>query len=424
MSNYDRLVEVSEDAYQSEDAGLIQYSKTLDSLETKLNNISTSFQQFYMSFFNGPTIKAGLDAINNIIQGFNNIGVISSFGTILTLINSLKNLANIGIGKISIVRQLFQYNPQEVYQLGQQIGVQLGEGVKSGIQSSGAANLFNLGPSTGINGSGFSGGIGFFGKLRSNKKASTITRGVGAALSAGGLLLNNSNPQLGSIVSALGNVAMGVATGNPWGAALAAITSLPGIINSFANRLEIQAKQSAQEAEEANVKRATTKDRYQNIKEGLSDLKELEKYQNGSEEQRKEWIDANNALAETFPELISYYDQEGNAIIDLADKYNILNQARQEAADAATDYAEKQIKASQDAHAVEYTNYIKDLDTLFNASDDRLLQMLKYFKNKTSYLEGWQSLDPDYEQFVKYMGSITDVDSFKKSITQEIFPSK
>ena len=43
MSNYDRLVEVSEDAYESEDAGLIQYSKTLDSLETKLNNISTSF---------------------------------------------------------------------------------------------------------------------------------------------------------------------------------------------------------------------------------------------------------------------------------------------------------------------------------------------------------------------------------------------
>lgn len=416
MSNYDRLVEVSEDAYQSEDAGLIQYSKTLDSLETKLNNISTSFQQFYMSFFNGPTIKAGLDAINNIIQGFNNIGVISSFGTVLTLINSLKNLANIGIGKISIVRQLFQYNPQEVYSLGQQIGVQLGEGVKNGIQSSGAANLFNLGPSTGVNGSGSSGGIGFFGKLRSNKKALVATRGIGAALSTGGLLLNNSNPQLGSIMSAIGNVAMGAASG-PWGAALAAITSLPGVINSFANRLEIQAKQSAQEAEEANVRRATTKDRYQNIKEGLSDLEELEKYQNGSEEQRKEWIDANNALAETFPELISYYDQEGNAIIDLADKYNILNQARQEAADAATDYAEKQIKASQDAHAVEYENYIKDVDTLFNASDDRLLQMLKYFKNKKTYLEGWESLDSDYEQFVDYMDSITDVDSFKKSIT-------
>lgn len=416
MSNYDRLVEVSEDAYQSEDAGLIQYSKTLDSLETKLNNISTSFQQFYMSFFNGPTIKAGLDAINNIIQGFNNIGVISSFGTVLTLINSLKNLANIGIGKISIVRQLFQYNPQEVYSLGQQIGVQLGEGVKSGIQSSGAANLFNLGPSTGLNGSGSSGGIGFFGKLRSNKKALVATRGIGAALSTGGLLLNNSNPQLGSIMSAIGNIAMGAASG-PWGAALAAITSLPGVINSFANRLEIQAKQSAQEAEEANVKRATTKDRYQNIKEGLSDLKKLEKYQNGSEEQRKEWIDANNALAETFPELISYYDQEGNAIIDLADKYNILNQARQEAADAATDYAEKQIKASQDAHAVEYENYIKDVDTLFNTSDDRFLKMLKYFKNKKSYLEGWESLDSDYEQFVDYMDSITDVDSFKKSIT-------
>lgn len=412
MSNYDRLVEVSEDAYQSEDAGLIQYSKTLDSLETKLNNISTSFQQFYMSFFNGPTIKAGLDAINNIIQGFNNIGVISSFGTVLTLINSLKNLANIGIGKISIVRQLFQYNPQEVYSLGQQIGVQLGEGVKNGIQSSGAANLFNLGPSTGVNGSGSSGGIGFFGKLRSNKKALTITRGVGAAFSAGGLLLNNSNPQLGSIVSALGNIAMG-ATSGPWGAALAAITSLPGVINSFANRLEIQAKQSAQEAEEANVKRATTKDRYQNIKEGLSDLKELEKYQNGSEEQRKEWIDANNALAETFPELISYYDQEGNAIIDLADKYDILSKARQEAADAATEYAEKQIKASQDAYNVEYANYIKDVKTLLNTPTSEISLLFDNIKRDSTSIAS--TLDYDY--FEEYVNSITDVNSFIKSIT-------
>lgn len=406
MSNYERLVEVSEDAYQSEDAGLIQYSKTLDSLDTKLNNISTSFQQFYMSIFNGPTIKAGLDAINNIIQGFNNVGVISSFGTILTLINSLKNLANIGIGKISIVRQLFQYNPQEVYSLGQQIGVQLGEGVKNGIQSSGAANLFNLGPSTGV---GFSGSIGFFGKLRSNKKALVATRGVGAALSTGGLLLNNSNPQAGSIMSALGNVAMG-ATAGPWGAALAAIVSLPGIINSFANRLEIQAQQSAQAAEEANVRRATTKDRYQNIKEGISDLKELEKYQNGSIEQRKEWLDANNALAESFPELIGYYDQEGNAIIDLADRYNILNQARQEAADAATDYAGKQVVASQDAYAVDYKNYIEDITSLFNSDISLLLNPL------WGLAELVRGKD-DYIGFVDYMDSINDTDSFMKSIT-------
>jgi hypothetical protein len=36
-------MEVSEAAADSEDAGLLQYSKTLDSLETKLNNIKTSF---------------------------------------------------------------------------------------------------------------------------------------------------------------------------------------------------------------------------------------------------------------------------------------------------------------------------------------------------------------------------------------------
>jgi len=43
VDNWERLEEVSAAAYDSEDAGLLQYAKTLDSLETKLNALSTSF---------------------------------------------------------------------------------------------------------------------------------------------------------------------------------------------------------------------------------------------------------------------------------------------------------------------------------------------------------------------------------------------
>ena len=43
VDNWERLDEVANSAQDSEDAGLIQYAKTLDSLESKLNNLSTSF---------------------------------------------------------------------------------------------------------------------------------------------------------------------------------------------------------------------------------------------------------------------------------------------------------------------------------------------------------------------------------------------
>jgi hypothetical protein len=43
VDNWERLDEVATSAQDSEDAGLLQYAKTLDSLESKLSNVKTSF---------------------------------------------------------------------------------------------------------------------------------------------------------------------------------------------------------------------------------------------------------------------------------------------------------------------------------------------------------------------------------------------
>ena len=93
--------DITQDTQNSEDAGLLQYSKTLDSLDTKLNNISTSFQQFYMDIFNGPVIGAGLEFINNLIKGFNKLGKITSIFNIFNIVKGIKQLANIGVNSFS-----------------------------------------------------------------------------------------------------------------------------------------------------------------------------------------------------------------------------------------------------------------------------------------------------------------------------------
>jgi TP901 family phage tail tape measure protein len=91
VDNWERLDEVANAAQNSEDAGLLQYAKTLDSLETKINNIKTSFQEFYMSIMNGPFFGAILTFINNLLQGLNQFSTLGSIINIVGIVRGLKS---------------------------------------------------------------------------------------------------------------------------------------------------------------------------------------------------------------------------------------------------------------------------------------------------------------------------------------------
>lgn len=94
MENYDRFTEIQSAAMDAEDASVLQYAKTLDSLETKLNQISNSFQQFYMSILNGPVIGSFLSFLNSMITGFAKLGNFSSLFNIISIIKGVKTLAS------------------------------------------------------------------------------------------------------------------------------------------------------------------------------------------------------------------------------------------------------------------------------------------------------------------------------------------
>ena len=97
-----RLQELKLEGENSEDAGLIQYSKTLDSLESKLNQLSTSFQQLYMSIINGPTVKWFIDAAKSIVDLFKNIpSTLLVFVIPLIIAAVRKTISTIGTNMIS-----------------------------------------------------------------------------------------------------------------------------------------------------------------------------------------------------------------------------------------------------------------------------------------------------------------------------------
>ena len=138
VDNWERLDEVAGAAQDSEDAGLLQYAKTLDSLDTKLNNLKTSFQSFYMSIFNGEFFKGAVDLANNLIQSFSRLGPLLGSINLLQLINQIKIIGQLivqslsgGLSKITKAKNEWQ---KEFTNGWESVGDKIGDIIAKAIQ--------------------------------------------------------------------------------------------------------------------------------------------------------------------------------------------------------------------------------------------------------------------------------------------------
>lgn len=119
VQNYDRLKELTDAAANSEGASDVQFSKTLDSMEAKLNKLNNAWDQFAMGITNNNLIKKGtgalvkiLDVVNKFETGVEHLGdkiggvfgdifkSITSFTGLLLGFKGLGKLTDIGIGML------------------------------------------------------------------------------------------------------------------------------------------------------------------------------------------------------------------------------------------------------------------------------------------------------------------------------------
>ena len=121
VQNYDRLKELTDAAANSEDAATVQFNKTLDSYEAKVNKLKNAWQKFTMSLANNKAVKGGVDLLqkiitlgNKIIDTFGKAGkaiggdfgkglaeMIAAFGLGAAGFKGLKGGANLGLGLLS-----------------------------------------------------------------------------------------------------------------------------------------------------------------------------------------------------------------------------------------------------------------------------------------------------------------------------------
>ena len=374
MENYDRLVEIQNAAMDSEDAGVLQYAKTLDSLESKLNQISNSFQQFYMSILNGPVIGEFLTFLNSMITGFSKLGNFSALFNIASIIRGVKTLASLilqafsplGSQIITSIKQgmtadianvtaPFRKQLQDTVSTANDLGYQAGAAYRTGFQAGVQGQQPNLiGLPVGNGGEDNNGGaIIPNNKRRINPKLNLGLTLGGAALSAvGTALAGNGESVWGSALSMMGSATSGASMLSAFGAPgmiagglLGALSQLPALIKAIGNRAQEEVDKLKTAAEKANIKRAEDKNSYKTLVEYANKIDELTAKRYESNEAYQEWLDLNNEIVEAYPELLSYIDSEGNAITGLTSSYAGLETAKRKAAESNSKYYSSQLLA-------------------------------------------------------------------------------
>lgn len=301
VSNGKRLREVASAAENADDAGLIQYSKTLDSLESKQANLKTSFQQFYMDILNGDFFKGIISGVTTLLDGLNKLGNFTKITSLISLIKSLKTVLNITFnGAANITQPLvvaFKRAYQEILSESTNFGRQLPGAIQTGQQQGQLTQTVGqvTRNTTETNNQG-----GKIARFMGSSKGQLIMNGVAVAANIGGAMLSGSgDAATGSIGTAIGNIASGATTGamigsvipgigTAWGTAIgalvSALSSIPGIVEAFSNRTQEIVDNAKKAAEEKNIDRAEKQTKYKDLKSTIENLESLREKMNLSEE--------------------------------------------------------------------------------------------------------------------------------------------
>lgn len=385
MSDSTRLHELYDAAINSEDASLVQYAKTLDSIDGKMNQLSTSFQQFYMSIMNGETIKGILDILIRFVDRLNEVGPLGATGIVASLLSAVSQVGKmIALGIVTAYKEIeiaaAQSAKNRLNNAKSAIDEEANYAVRAArntqqqidnIQNSSiAARKYRR--------SGNNDGLPYTGGINSTAKTasfnlSTVASGLSSIapmlslFSTSVYTMIDQSSKLQSILNAAAqgfsaltgaaSIFTGVTTGNI-GLVVSGITQIASSLTMLVGGFETAAERLSRlnkEVENANIKRAETKQELETLESLKRQYDELSESQSDSAEAYEEWVDLNSKIIADYPTLNTYIDSEGNLIANLAGEYEELVKQKRDSYDLALKEYELSLKrrASEPAYALE-----------------------------------------------------------------------
>ena len=398
VSNGDLLRQNLQVAENSEDIGTTQALKTLDSIETKINQVTTAWQQFYLNVGLEDAWKGALTGITNILNTLNKMPKafgkfpIVAIGVVTNAITLIRGLIN------SAIQSVTQTIVQAAGSTGTEIGTNMGNNMKitfrQAIQD--VKDQLNILKNEGIN--------------KNNividpsavSKVATIMSNIASLASMFALSMNDGSRAAeltsGWITAAAGALQLvggilltvfGGAAGKTAGIGMI-VSSLSSIVAGASlidETTEEKIARLTKEAEALTNAAKQAKSEEKNLETTIKKYHDLEKSQYESEEAAAEFQEMANEIAQQFPSLITSLDDVGNATIDAAQLDNVLAEARRrsaqatlEAAQAERAKAEAEVeKAQKDVNKERNKLY----GSTYNASNTSTFQYS--YKNQDAY---------------------------------------
>lgn len=352
VGNYDLLKESMDIAANSEDEGALQMLKTMDSLETKINQLQNSVKLFYTSSGIEELMKFVVDFGTTVVNYLNNMPKL--FGKLPVIV--LTTLVNL----ISTVKQLLYNNITELIAkikndtktTTDEITNIVGQGGTSASQQWAKNFRIQLGfirqdiqALFGKNDKNQRLFAGEMLKLDAKDLGQDVIKNVsqwggqlGAALQIASIAISNGNERLAQGLSGAGNIAAGVAqiaTKQYITGVFSLISGIAQVFDAFNYTIEEKIADLEKELTDLNNDALLKKNKYKTFESSLEKYEKLKEAQYDSAEAAQEAQEAANSLAEEYPELIKSYDDQGNAIVEVADQEKLLAKLRRESADAA-----------------------------------------------------------------------------------------
>lgn len=333
LSNYDRFLEIQEGAMNSEDAGLIQSLKTMDSITTKWTQLQTAFQEFYTSTGVQDLIKGILDAVTTVLNRLNTFS--KAFGKLPVLalaqigviVKSLKTAATLMVthfsNGIEQIKAKFKQANSEIAADAQQKAKGVFAQINAEKEKSG----------------------GIIGAIRSGGTTSatvgTTLSAVGATASMIGMSVKNRTTSGllqggGAVASGIGSGLLTlVTTADPILAVISGLTTMiPGVITAGQTLFQ-SAEEKLQELksaiEDSKNQSLLSKDELKTLTDYEKKLKDAKAAQYDSVEAKQEYYNLMNEIADKYPELITNITKENNKVVELGKTYEKLKEQKQSA---------------------------------------------------------------------------------------------
>lgn len=366
VGNYDLLKESMDIAANSEDEGALQMLKTMDSMETKINQLQNSVKLFYTSSGVEELMKTIVDFGTTVVNYLNNMPKL--FGklpvvvltTLVNLVSVVKQMLYNGITDlIARIKVATEDTSKEIQQQSQNTGDKSGtnfvEAFKARLQELKKLVPEYMSPNQTLTADGNS-----TLPVMENWKAALITAKntitkygsqLGAALQMTSIAISNGNQDLAQGLSGAGNTIAGIAqiaSGRYITGAFSLISGLVQVFDAIHYTIEEKIADLEEELTDLNNDALLKKNKYKTLESSIEKYNRLSEAQYDSAEAAQEYQEAASSLAEEYPELIKSYDAQGNAIIDASNQERLLAKLRGESADATYKAALKELELQKE----------------------------------------------------------------------------